>query len=874
MGFSVGVSKAEEFDQIAPMAPLLLALRSGSAPLLSRDDFADLAPLYQQQLWLVERLTATLEQRAMKSPLLIAIDDLQWADRLTVFALRVMPAHLVGSPIIWLLASRPEPAHPVNEILTAVSPDVPAQMIHLGPLTPTAILELAVDRHGAAPSGKLTDLLRRADGYPFLAVELLDSYARDEGGTTAASPQEEFFIPTARGEKLPGRIVSVVRSRLQSLPAKTLRLVEVASVLGRSCSLVDAAELLNLTPWTRIVPSIEAAVRAGVLEDHGQRVAFRHDLFRQAVYEDLPQSMRVALHRDAAERYVATGRGPLEVAPHVLMCAEHGDRQAVEVLRRAATAVASTMPTVAVELIEHAFSLLDANDSLWLETGQDAIGMLAAVRRGKAAIAIADRLLSSTNVNEIAANIQARVARILWDMGRTAEMRERLSKAMTLDDLSGQVRAELIALHALAQSGEPEAAEGPNAGERALRDAHLVGNRTAEADALRALGESSKNSGRHQLALDYFRRLRVLIDLTSPVDELISLQVLDRYDESRRLLAEVRAESEDRRDLSKAPGIAFAQMWHDYCLGLLDDAEADAGTLSQLCVDFQVPNYQLEARIILSRIAQLRGELPAARAHLAEAENAEGSDESRLLMLQLMAAWIAESNDDRVAALASVRDIVQRARRVRHRWLWQPAWLVAATRISMRGGDPGLANEAASFARMLAERNPGVATIAGIASQVDGLVHDNVQSLRRAVELLGGSQRQLVRADAAVDLGAMELATGRRDAGAAALDGAWDTYNRLGAHGEARRVQRLLERAGVRRRRWRTTTARPVEGWAALTETERRVARLIADGRTNRSAATELMISPNTVATHLRSIFGKLSVTSRSQLTRAVMNYG
>ncbi len=874
MGFSVGVSKAEEFDQIAPMAPLLLALRSGSAPLLSRDDFADLAPLYQQQLWLVERLTATLEQRAMKSPLLIAIDDLQWADRLTVFALRVMPAHLVGSPIIWLLASRPEPAHPANEILTAVSPDVPAQMIHLGPLTPTAILELAVDRHGAAPSGKLTDLLRRADGYPFLAVELLDSYARDEGGTTAASPQEEFFIPTARGEKLPGRIVSVVRSRLQSLPAKTLRLVEVASVLGRSCSLVDAAELLNLTPWTRIVPSIEAAVRAGVLEDHGQRVAFRHDLFRQAVYEDLPQSMRVALHRDAAERYVATGRGPLEVAPHVLMCAEHGDRQAVEVLRRAATAVASTMPTVAVELIEHAFSLLDANDSLWLETGQDAIGMLAAVRRGKAAIAIADRLLSSTNVNEIAANIQARVARILWDMGRTAEMRERLSKAMTLDDLSGQVRAELIALHALAQSGEPEAAEGPNAGERALRDAHLVGNRTAEADALRALGESSKNSGRHQLALDYFRRLRVLIDLTSPVDELISLQVLDRYDESRRLLAEVRAESEDRRDLSKAPGIAFAQMWHDYCLGLLDDAEADAGTLSQLCVDFQVPNYQLEARIILSRIAQLRGELPAARAHLAEAENAEGSDESRLLMLQLMAAWIAESNDDRVAALASVRDIVQRARRVRHRWLWQPAWLVAATRISMRGGDPGLANEAASFARMLAERNPGVATIAGIASQVDGLVHDNVQSLRRAVELLGGSQRQLVRADAAVDLGAMELATGRRDAGAAALDGAWDTYNRLGAHGEARRVQRLLERAGVRRRRWRTTTARPVEGWAALTETERRVARLIADGRTNRSAATELMISPNTVATHLRSIFGKLSVTSRSQLTRAVMNYG
>jgi DNA-binding CsgD family transcriptional regulator/tetratricopeptide (TPR) repeat protein len=872
MGFSVGVSKAEEFDQIAPMAPLLLALRSSSTPLLSRDDFADLAPLYKQQLWLVERLTATLEQRAMKSPLLIAIDDLQWADRLTVFALRVMPAHLVGSPIVWLLASRPNPPRATNEILTAVLPDVPVQTIHLGPLSPSAILELAVDRRGSTPSGTLSDLLRRADGYPFLAVELLDGYARDERAAAAVRPPAEFYIPTAGTARLPGRLTSVVRSRLQSLPPETLRLVEVASVLGRSCALVDAADLLHLTPWTRVVPAIEAAVRAGVLEDHGQHIAFRHDLFRQAVYDDLPQSMRIALHRAAAERYVALGRGALEVAPHVLMCAEHGDRQAVDVLRRAATAIASTMPTVAVELIERAFSLLDASDMLWLQTGRDAIAMLATVRRGKDAIEIADKLLASTIDDEAVAEIQACVARILWDMGRVGEMRARLSKAMTRDGLSAHLRAVLLALQALARSGEPEASEGLGAGEQALHEAQLIGDLTAEGDALRALGEASRNSGRHELALNYFRRLRSLIDETSPVDELICLQVLDRYDESRAVLGRVRIESEDRRDVSKAPGIAFAQMWHDYCLGLLDEAEADAATLSQLCVDFQVPNYQLEARIILSRVAQLRGNLPAARAHLSSAVNTEGSDESRVLMLQLMAAWIAESDEDHDAALASVRDIVRRARRVRHRWLWQPAWLVAATRISMRGGDAELAGEAATFARMLAERNSGVATIAGISAQVDGLVNGDVHLLRRAVELLGGSQRQLVRADAALDLGAMQLATGRRDAGAAALDGAWDTYNRLGAHGEARKVQRLLEGAGVRRRRWRTTAARPLEGWDALTQTERRVARLIADGHTNRSAAAELVLSPNTVATHLRSIFGKLSVTSRSQLTRAVIS--
>ena len=58
-----------------------------------------------------------------------------------------------------------------------------------------------------------------------------------------------------------------------------------------------------------------------------------------------------------------------------------------------------------------------------------------------------------------------------------------------------------------------------------------------------------------------------------------------------------------------------------------------------------------------------------------------------------------------------------------------------------------------------------------------------------------------------------------------------------------------------------------VAGWAALTETEMRVARLISDGHTNKSAAAQLNVSANTVGTHLRSVFAKLDVRSRVQLT-------
>jgi len=64
--------------------------------------------------------------------------------------------------------------------------------------------------------------------------------------------------------------------------------------------------------------------------------------------------------------------------------------------------------------------------------------------------------------------------------------------------------------------------------------------------------------------------------------------------------------------------------------------------------------------------------------------------------------------------------------------------------------------------------------------------------------------------------------------------------------------------------------ARPVKGWAALTDAEVRVARLVGAGHTNKSAAAQLHVSANTVGTHLRSVFTKLDVSSRVQLTIAL----
>ncbi|MFE2175092.1 helix-turn-helix transcriptional regulator, partial [Kitasatospora sp. NPDC059462] len=80
----------------------------------------------------------------------------------------------------------------------------------------------------------------------------------------------------------------------------------------------------------------------------------------------------------------------------------------------------------------------------------------------------------------------------------------------------------------------------------------------------------------------------------------------------------------------------------------------------------------------------------------------------------------------------------------------------------------------------------------------------------------------------------------------------------------------VLEDAGAPGGRRAVTAPRPVQGWESLTASERRIARLVAEGHTNRSAAEQLFLSPHTVNTHLTSAFRKLSVNSRVQLANLV----
>jgi DNA-binding NarL/FixJ family response regulator len=136
--------------------------------------------------------------------------------------------------------------------------------------------------------------------------------------------------------------------------------------------------------------------------------------------------------------------------------------------------------------------------------------------------------------------------------------------------------------------------------------------------------------------------------------------------------------------------------------------------------------------------------------------------------------------------------------------------------------------------------------------------------LRESVAALEGSPALLERAHSLAELGAALRRSGERAAARDPLAGALEIAARCGARPLAARARDELRAAGARPRRpWRT-------GVEALTPSEVRVARLAADGQTNRQIALELYVTLKAVEGHLAHVYAKLGIEGRGQLARAL----
>ncbi|MGW7413456.1 helix-turn-helix transcriptional regulator [Streptomyces sp. NPDC054863] len=840
-GFVVSHGRAEELHELAPLASLASGLLHGDPPLLSSRDFADLAGHHDQRIWLVERLAQLIEERSAGTPVLIAVDDVQWADPLSRFALSVLPARLLSSPVLWLLTGRNDPEPYGQGPRTTTLP--------LRPLSDTALAELARDVLGGDVPAQVAEVVDGAGGNPFLAAEMLTGIV--VSGADAPEPPE--------------RLVLGVRDRLADLRPDTLHFLRIGSVLGRAFSLADAAALCGRPAWG-LSAEVDEAIAAALLHDDGERLLFRHDLLRQAVYADLAPSVRRALHREAASRLVAAGRSSTDAVPHLLKSAEPGDQEAIGLLGTAATDVLAVMPDLAADLAVRALELVPPHAPMLFDVGERAIVALTRAGRYTQARVTGDRLLARQPPLDVFARLQSVLGDTLWHLDDVHELTRRSTAALAAVT-DPVIRARLTARQALARSRGRDLGAARETGERALTEAELSGDREARVLALWGLGEIALNAGDCAAAVEHHTALSVFDTAFLP-EEAVARIHLDDFDTVRRLL----------RTAGDAPlrpaMLSWAQATLNMGLGRLDDADADLVTAERLEADLHVPGNLVNIRVNRGLLAMLRGDRKAAQEHLDVVRTtvAERPNTGNHATHQYFEAVVADADGDHTAAAELVRS-VQRDHPFL-RWRLLRPHVVQAVRIALRGGDRTLARDLAAQAAEHATRNPSVPTAQGAAAHAAGLVDADHGLLERSVGLLLTGPRPLPLAAASADLGRALLAAGD-PAATPALTRAYDIYAQAGADAEADRVRADPAQAtGRSGRRTGGLRPRPGQGWDALTASERKVARLIAAGHTNRSAAEALVVSPHTVNTHLASIFRKLSVRSRVHLARMVLAEG
>ena len=264
-------------------------------------------------------LAATyLRSRAAQRPLVVALDDLHWADvsslRLLVFLARQL--HDAAALVIGMYRDVEVTAgdHPARPLLAELAGQ--AELIRLTGLAADEVGQLIEKVCGEHPPTPLIQAVHdRTAGNPFFAQQIARLLAA-----------QGVPLDRAQVTGVPPAVGDVLARRLARLPGKVVDLLAVASVVGRRFP-VETVAAISGVPAEAAVRLLDSAVRAAVLEhDEPGRLRFSHDLFRDVLYDGLPAARRSALHLTVAElleRHTAAA----EIAYHRSVAWPLGDRE-------------------------------------------------------------------------------------------------------------------------------------------------------------------------------------------------------------------------------------------------------------------------------------------------------------------------------------------------------------------------------------------------------------------------------------------------------------------------------------------------------------------------------------------------------------------
>ncbi|MFD4641878.1 LuxR C-terminal-related transcriptional regulator [Lentzea sp. NPDC058436] len=845
-GLRVVHGRATHVDRVAPLSTLRAALSSKvTGPHGDYD---------AQHLTALREIRTQLVELANGPGLLVCLDDLHLADDVTALALRMLVPGLAHTPVLWLLSLRRSQASAAVLGVVDVLLESGAHRLPVWQPTEEEVRLLCRRVLGAEPDPAVVAIASDVDGDAERVVRALH-----DAGHVEVTNGKALLTPAGRA--LPHWLVTEVRSALGDLAGPASEVLDAGAVLGRRFTVHEAAELLR-RPVAELLWAAALLVETGVLAAATNGLTFRSELVRRVVYAGLPEPVRTALHREAAEVVAKEGRPAEEVVHHVERGGRWGSEEVARTLRKAVQDRAGGTGGAA----RLALRLLDLADHGSTGTGDltvDAVRLLSADGRTSQAWDLAVRTLNGTPD-------AATETRLLCALAELADSREPGHGHMVVEyarrasarlDLAERDHADLAAVQAyrLAAAGHTAAAESAAAS---------AGSAGGEAVALGSAARSRIALHRGELAqaLDLARAAVHEADRAGPSQRRLNsrlwlcapLVALDRFDEVHSTLTLVAKETAQLDAAWPVPHWQHHKARAHLAAGRLRSAAADA-ELAVLTAR-EAPSSPLLGRalLLLCEIRTALGDLDAAEANLREAERlgGRGAGSARLAWRRVL--WLCEA--DRPDDAAEVAEGLLTSPDLVAIITTAPTPVVPVlTRLARHRDDEGRVDQVVRIAHELSERNPGVLWVAAASAHVRGLRDRDLGALVRAAELYRLCDRPAAAAAAFTDAG--RTADGQR-----AVDLLEQARHEWTAVGAAHRAGRRHDRDPDD-----TVPSLSAELWASLTETEVRVARLVARGLTNKAIAARLTLSPNTIGTHVRNAFTKLQVTNRVELALQVI---
>jgi DNA-binding CsgD family transcriptional regulator len=792
------------------------------------------------------------------APTLIAIDDADLADIESMRAINRVNQRLDESPIMIMISVRPANEQsgpgPADELRAHSS----ARFVRIGPLSTASITQMVQERfHPTASDEFCQQLAQWCGGSPALVREVL-------GAIRAAGRSPVDGQPLDLADFVPESVSRSVAQRIQRLSAEGTAFARAIAVLGDGALAAHAAVLSRLE-GSRPPVALDALVRARFIRSEGMGLYFVTPIEGAAILANSPPGDRSKAHLQAARLLRGQGADDDDIAGQLLRANGIGDRWAVAVLERAATgALARGEPELAVRYLERAVAEpppADRRGPIMAMLGQAEVvaGLSTAAERFEAAAGLLDD--------------PAERAAVYDDLGRRLLINGNATDAAVafaqgldeVTDATSEVALRLLA--GLIRTVHVDPSLRPR-----WKDRMMVPPTPQGIDSHQAIP-----AGRALLAVVYLDRiyggappavvrhllLRLVETVEAEGDPQREAATLCDVGLAMILCGET-APAEHALtlalDSARSPGlrlsIAIRLAKVRFLQGRLLDAEADAtaavSEAAAVTASLGATASAAAAAGLLALIHIEQGRLAAAALAL---DGADGVVGDSVGVWEIASGWLQLSRGQPQAAYQHFL----RASTSSHPaavLAWQPGAALAAHRL----GRPAEAMDLATENLRRAQRGaiPGALVE---AKRVLGIVTGGTEGralLRDALNTVTTMRADLEEAKALTELGAALIESGDRPAGVELLRDGMARATACGADG-------LVEEARRRLRTVSRDTASPTGG-TSLTLRERRIAKLAAAGRTNLEIAGELDMSTKAVEWHLRNCYGKLGITTRSEL--------